>query len=300
MIRTGLPRLLICAVLATLLPGCVAALVPVMAGGIVAREELRRDGPAVDATNGPSAQTTPTATAQAAMASKAKTDEIWTVSAATALPPPAAAPVSPAGPASDTQPAALPQGDPADPYGAFARFALAAALRDPSGAGGRQSALLDQSTLTEIAPALARCGKQQPAVMVDLDPGEQPFNPDDPPLPAAGLADHLASLRAAGITVAWISGLPAESAEKLYTILQATGLDPDRTDRLLLLSPSLSRKQLRRDAAGRDWCVLAVAGDKRGDFDEVFDYLRDPEGTLARALEPNIGAGWFLAPPPID
>ena len=45
--------------------------------------------------------------------------------------------------------------------------------------------------------------------------------------------------------------------------------------------------------------VLAIAGDRKADFDEVFDYLRNPDGPVAIALEQFIGAGWFLAPPPI-
>jgi len=31
----------------------------------------------------------------------------------------------------------------------------------------------------------------------------------------------------------------------------------------------------------------------------VFDYLRNPDGPVALALEQYIGAGWFVVPPPI-
>ena len=98
----------------------------------------------------------------------------------------------------------------------------------------------------------------------------------------------------------WSASLPVAGAERVYTILQATGLDPQRTDRLLLLKPGQDRKQQRREAAARDWCIVAIAGDRRADFDEAFDYLRDPQGPVAQALESHFGAGWFLAPPPID
>jgi hypothetical protein len=185
-----------------------------------------------------------------------------------------------------------------DPYRAFARYALAQAA--PMAPGQvRRSALIDQSTLA-AQPRLADCGDQPLAVVVDLDPGTEPFNLDNPPAPAPGLAENLTAIRNAGITVLWSASLPVASAERLYTVLSASGLDPARTDRLLLERNEDERKQTRRQSAGHDWCILAVAGDRRADFDEVFDYLRDPDGPVAQALDPNFGAGWFLAPPPID
>lgn len=295
MIRRGLPRLAACALAAMPLSGCAAALVPVVAGGVIAREGLRKGPEAARATEAvtgaPVGLAEPAASPAAAPAMQARAGEVWAVADSTALPPPSAP---------QAAPPTVDGADPADPYGAFTRFALATAASHAAAPERRQSALLDQATIADIAPSTLPCGSQPPAVAIDLDPGEKPFDVNDPPLPAPGLANHLASLRAAGITIAWIAGVEAAAAEQVYTVLQASGLDPDRTDRLLLLTKGLSRKQLRRDAAGRDWCVLAVAGDKRGDFDEVFDYLRDSQGTLARALETRIGSGWFLAPPPID
>ena len=186
----------------------------------------------------------------------------------------------------------------ATPYAAFARFAIAHA--PPLAAGKvRRSALVDQDSITG-EPRLADCGEGPPAVVIDLDKGAKPFDLTDPPFPANGLAEQLAAIRAAGVTVLWSASLAVDAAPKLYTVLRASGLDPDRTDRLLLLRSGEERKQLRRFAAARDWCILAVAGDQRGDFDELYDYLRDPSGPIATALEPTFGAGWFLVPPPID
>ena len=82
-------------------------------------------------------------------------------------------------------------------------------------------------------------------------------------------------------------------------MLRATELDPDGSDAILLRRAGTERKQLVRLAAARDWCILAIAGDTRADFDELFDYLRDLDGPVARALEGNVGAGWFLTPLPI-
>ena len=41
-----------------------------------------------------------------------------------------------------------------------------------------------------------------------------------------------------------------------------------------------------------------MAGDERGDFDELFDYLRDPR--LATVYDGQLGSGWFLVPPLFD
>ena len=107
----------------------------------------------------------------------------------------------------------------------------------------------------------------------------------------------MAALRAAGITVLWTSALPIEKAEIVHAALARTQLDPMRTDRLLLLNGVGDRKQARRNSAARNWCVIAMAGDRRGDFDEAFDYLRDPEAVIP--ADSLFGDGWFLAPAPM-
>ncbi|WP_310534955.1 hypothetical protein [Novosphingobium sp.] len=146
------------------------------------------------------------------------------------------------------------------------------------------------------APRRAQCGKLQPAVLIDLDPELNVF---DPAAAAAqpGLAEALSALRAAGITVMWTSALQVEQAEKVSAALARAGLDPSKTDRLLLLKGPGDRKQARRLSAARNWCVVAMAGDRRGDFDEAFDYLKDPDTQIP--ADRLFGNGWFLAPAPM-
>jgi len=133
-------------------------------------------------------------------------------------------------------------------------------------------------------------------VLIDLDPELNVF---DPAAAAAqpGLAEALSALRAAGITVMWTSALQVEQAEKVAAALARTGLDPSKTDRLLLLKGPGDRKQARRLSAARNWCVVAMAGDRRGDFDEAFDYLKDPDTQIP--ADRLFGNGWFLAPAPL-
>lgn len=187
--------------------------------------------------------------------------------------------------------------EPDDGYAAMTRYVLAAAESARPGST-RTSALLDQQTLATV-PARAPCGDRRSALLIDLDPGADPFDLDDPPTPAPGLAAHLRTIRGTGTAVVWIATLPRSAEKRLGTILRATGLDPLGIDPVLLLRERETRKQQILLRADEEWCVLAIAGDRKADFDEVFDYLRNPDGPVAVALEQNIGAGWFLVPSPI-
>jgi len=259
------PQLALAAALPLILSGCIPAANPGAAGTFAARDSGGTVARAADA--GPS---------------------LVTLSAAAA---------SPAARLSIPSPARrLPSAN--DPYAAFARYAL-----DQAGSGqpgqARRSALMDQGTLAKM-PQLARCGDQPLAIVIDLDRGLQPFTPHDASLPVAGLAGQLTALRNAGLTVLWNTSAPVSQAGKIHSALRASNLDPDGTDQLLLVRGTDERKQTNRAAAAKDWCIIAIAGDRRADFDEVFDYLRDPDGPLAQTLAANLEAGWFLAPSPID
>ena len=304
----GRLRLLAAAPLALMLGGCAAAAIPLLAGTVIARKEATRGEPKPEPTPSPKPVTpivevlTSDYSLPATGAQSATPPGLTPAALVTPAPPPASQPVTPelvptAAPATPFAAAPPALASPGS-YAAFASYAIARAVTPPSGTV-RRSALVDQTTITS-EPRFSDCGDSPPAVAIDLDKGGKPFDLADAPFPAPGLAEELARIRAAGITLLWSATLPVDSAQKLYTVLRASGLDPDRTDRLLLLRTADERKQLRRFAASRDWCIIAIAGDARGDFDELYDYLRDPSGPLAAALAPTFGDGWFLVPPPID
>jgi hypothetical protein len=317
---------------ALLLGGCAAAAIPVLAGGVLAKDRIDSDGqsnpedrperipidynappgtpmpsasPAAMPTPSPGPQpvkgavaATPSAERPSPVQKAPPTDPVpparsARIAAASERP----APVAPSPLVPHSLARAASDGG-TEPYGAFVDFALSLAPPPPPGTT-RRSALVDQETIADN-PRLSDCGDEPAAVLVDLDPGTASFDPADPPLPAPGLAAGLAQLRAAGITVLWTASVPVERAQEVWTVLRATGLDPDRTDRLVLPRRADERKQTRRLLAGRDWCIVAIAGDRRSDFDEVFDYLRDPDGPIAQALDPALGRGWFLVPTPIE
>lgn len=314
--RTVRRLVLVAGALPLMLTGCVAALVPVVAGGLVAREQIggRNDtaaAPATEATVGreaavlaPAGELPPVSAAAYAAptlpplpepdlrtpaqrqgsAAPRRGEHARLERGLSELPPPAAA----------TGAAAIA----ANPFEAFARYAGDHAAPPPPGRA-RNSALIDPRSLVGT-PQPGKCTVQPPAVVLDLDPGGGTFDLGNPPLPAAGLADALAGLRLAGLTVLWVSRLPEAEAARLGTVLQATGLDPDGEDRLVLLREANDRKATRLQQEARRYCVIAFAADQRGDFEEAFDYLRNPDGPVAEALESHIGAGWFLTPNPID
>lgn len=274
------PRLFVAALVAllpVLLSGCIAAVMPAVAGGLVARTRI--DGKPDGKPNGGHRKPSLTRSGEPPESRIPGGGASLQLTGLAALPRPDEAPGAPGG-----------------SFPAFIHFALTAAQPKPG--QPFRSALIDPASLTS-RPTRANCGSQPPAVLIDLDPGKAAFDLDDPPAVEPRLAEQLATLRAAGLTILWQASLPADTSERLHVILAAVGLDPDRTDRLLLIRKAGERKQDRRQDAARDWCILAMAGDSMGDFEEAFDYLRDPNGISAATLSANLDDGWFLTPQPV-
>ena len=91
-----------------------------------------------------------------------------------------------------------------------------------------------------------------------------------------------------------------EETNEIMSIIRedtAKGLVTGEGDTLYLAGNGDYRKQTRRIEAASKSCVIAMAGDRKSDFDELFDYLRLPQAAFR--LDPLFDAGWFLAPAPI-
>jgi hypothetical protein len=179
-----------------------------------------------------------------------------------------------------------------DPWQPFVAYALGRAA-DRTRA---DSVLLEPNAAAGLSERRLACPEKQPAVIVDLDSGPAAFSPAAAGLPSPGLAEGLARLRDAGVVVLWLSQADANEVREVADALLFSGLDPTGRDPLLLIRNEDDRKQTLRQEANLDVCVIAIAGDRRADFDELFDYLRDPDGALG--LEGMIGSGWFIAPVP--
>lgn len=185
--------------------------------------------------------------------------------------------------------------DAADPWQQFAAYAADRAARLADGAAG-QSVLLRQGSQLAL-PRMQDCAAKVPAVVIDLDSGTDLFAPRQGLSAHPGLAERLAKIREAGAVVLWVTGLPAARVGEVAEVLRQSGLDPAGNDPLLLARSADDRKQVLREEANKDVCVIAIAGDRKGDFDELFDYLRDPRS--GDSLDYLLGAGWFLVPPPL-
>ena len=278
-----------CAALALLplLSGCVAAAiaVPAMtAAGVLTRKPARPmvEAPA-SAAPAAAAVTIPADAPPALPAVGSGSGVTAELTALTELPPPSGADLA------------------GDPWRGFVSYALeqSAGLAGPSGvvAEPAESALLSPEGISRLTALRRPCGGNEPAVIVDLDNGPAAFSPEGAGPPSPGLAEGLARLREAGVVVLWISRADANRVNGVAEALRRSGLDPAGRDPLLLVLDEDDRKQTMRVEANEDVCVVAIAGDQRADFDELFDYLRNPDA--ATGFESLIGSGWFVTPAPL-
>lgn len=193
----------------------------------------------------------------------------------------------------------------AAPYARFADYALVQAKRRSAPAEqGRDMPRLQSAVLVPavdiVQPERMDCAGKPLAVLIDLDvPDMASWSQSATLHRQDGLAEALARLRAAEITVVWLSDLPSQSAYEVSSILKDAGLAGagENDDFLFLNRGGKDRKQARRWDAARSYCIVAAAGDQRSDFDELYDYLRNPDGAVT--LENMFGDGWFIAPPPL-
>lgn len=156
---------------------------------------------------------------------------------------------------------------------------LTAVLREAEALNGERQ----ECTVSEFRPA---------SILIDLDTGAEPFDPDTLGLASPELALSLKVLRGEEVEVAWISSNSAGSADRIRGALAQAGLDPEGNDQLLLLRYPGDRKQTRRKQLAIETCLVAIAGDDRSDFDELYNFLTNPNAALA--LEPLFNNGWFL------
>lgn len=279
--RSGRPLHLALLVAATTcLSGCVAALVPLAAGGALASSARITGGGTEESAP---AHDPRTQRALEAVRQGSGIDEATGGTRVEVLP-------------TNVLPAPSPDAS-APAFGGFHDFHRAAsAFAQGQDGANRKSALLAEAGGMSANTKL--CSDHPPAVLIDLDPDGGVLDTGVAPAAAAGLAQALAFLRAQGVDVFWISEQGAGAAGDIRRILRESGLDPQRRDPILLMRYPEDRKQTRRQDLAATHCLVAIAGDSRRDFDEMFDYLRDPN--TPTAADPLLGTRWFLTPPPLD
>lgn len=261
--RTGRWRIGAALAMLPLLSGCVAAIaVPLMTAAGAFSERRRNRAQIVAALPA----------ANPAAASAAPGAQLTTL---TALPPPSGTTA-------------------AGPWRDFAAFALGRAAGVAEGRASSSALLTPESALT-FRTELRPCAAREAAVAIDLDPIEGVFTPGSARQVSPEIAAEVARMREAGVIVLWVSQASANDVAGVADALRASGLDPTGRDPILLVRNAEERKQVLREEANQTVCVVALAGDERGDFDELFHYLRDPR--LATAYDAQLGSGWFLVPP---
>lgn len=209
------------------------------------------------------------------------------------VPPPAnPAPVTQAAPVTQGARTARPRPLATGDFAALINYANQQQSRSPE---NRASAFL--ADRASLRPDRAPCGAGEPTVLIDLDPEGATFDPTNASRAAPRLSSALAQIRAAGIRIAWISRNAQGQVGAIREALNRSGLDLENADELLLMRYPEDRKQTRREDLAASSCLIAIAGDERADFDELFEYLINPEA--AATLDPLIDSGWFIIPPPL-
>lgn len=270
------PALLVAALAGSSLSGCVAiAAIPVVAGGAVARTATDdQPGPSVrvETSNDGIAASAPGAELESAGLSVFETISIENAAPGLA--------------ASTAAPMQSPE------VAEFVRYSTERAFAFSQGDEAMTTAVLSEpSALDGERLECAPNDEREPAVLIDLDPGDEAFR-DGSPLPDPSVALSLKVLRSEGVTIAWISENSAATADIVRDALTKSGLDPDAEDTLLLMRYPGDRKQTRRKEFAAETCLIAIAGDRRADFDELYDYLTNRNAAIE--LEALINNGWFL------
>lgn len=265
-----IPALALLALASCGLQGCVAAALPLAAAGFVAKKHL---SPAKRAAN-----------AQAALAEPIGPDGRAVVVA----PGEAIEQAIGSTPAPDVLDYGL---DMSHPYAPMAQYVLGRSAARALGDEVPSAVLVEGVSLAN--PKTVPCADKQSAVIIDVDTA-----PGATPLTQSGLATILDKLRSADVRIAWMgSGSIAEIEAMLTRPNVAEYALLLQRDEILSAPEKGPSKQEQRWAFAKSHCVLAMAGDQKSDFDELFDYLQDPK--YATPLDIFNDRGWFTLPSPL-
>jgi hypothetical protein len=266
------------------LQGCVALAIPAVAAGVIGKKEVDKARERARA-------------AEASFDAAPPVPQVFVGND----PPEKMAEMIPPGPVEDANPATLMPPDRLalsninNAYLSFARHAIGEAAKRERGEGARGTVLVQSVSLSQ--PQTMDCGTKPMAAIIDLDvapgtPAEMEVERQN------GFATLLDAMRENGIRIAWLADTAEDRLKPILDLLKE-GSEPviRDTDLMLVGLPGKYRKQERRWQLAANYCVVAIAGDRKGDFDELYDYLRDPN--YAIRLEAYMGKGWFELPHPV-
>lgn len=305
----------------TLLPvlagGCVAAAIPVVAGGLIARDQMpRRDKATRDKAR--SARREPATPAAAQPKTEAGQVAITAMDGRAVIQTgmkvlPAPDGSIPGGTAKDAGEVAAYS---LQAYQALWNHLTLQAERRRKGEALQSVVLMPGTTLD--APRYASCENKPLAVVFDLD--ESADKAADPNAPwrrwkgdgtdsvtaTPGAVEGVDAARREGIAVIFTTRRSPESAPGVTGLLAHLGFGQFEPGRTLILAGGAEAakgdEQVRQVIAA-GYCVVALVGDSLNDFSTLFDATRDAGKRQAAATEtmvaPLWGAGWFILPNPV-
>lgn len=286
--------------------GCVAAAIPIVAGGSIAGKEfLGRDKPE------PEPDPVPVATATPAPV-EAPGDATATLATpearALALRLQASAAASPAAPASAESAAASLQA-----YQSLWAYVERQVAARKAGEAVRSVVLAEGATLD--APRYVPCEAKPFAILFDLDESATGSDPDarfrrwigdgsDQVSAVPGAVEGIDALRREGVQAIFTSGRRPSGNNAAAAMLARLGFGDFVPGKTLILrggEPPIPGDHVRRTVAA-SYCVVAIVGDALGDFSDSFDAgdaARRPAAATETMVAPLWGAGWFLLPNPV-
>ena len=206
---------------AVALQGCVAAVLPVVAGAAVVRTATDGKEPGDDERAAQQQQAAMEARSELAELAAAPVPEVVVQTSA-------------------VTPDAFVEGD---TYSELILYSEEQAKAGPRGTLPRSAILADPSTLRETR---APCPANIPTVLIDLDPDGALFTLDGGAQASPVLTRGLDRLRESNVAIAWISGHSAAMAGDVRLALKDSGLDAEGNDQLLLMRYPGDRKQTRQ------------------------------------------------------
>jgi 5'-nucleotidase (lipoprotein e(P4) family) len=313
----------------TVISGCVAAAVPVLAAGAIGKKQVF----------GKKDEDLPSSTPPAVAAAAAKAAPTG-IPAADAIP--SAGPAMPAAPP-PPPPGSVPPGmqylygsGEASAVSIQAYLALTDFLVARGGdfaVGHPISSVVLAPDATLQAPKFVKCGpKQRPAVVLDIDETalmNLGYEADDSQRsgtydqkrwdrweesgvtavdPVPGVVETLRAARASGIEVVFNSNRASVNATATIDALTLAGLGPVVHLQNLWLkgddTTGGSGKDARRWEIAAKYCVIAMVGDQLGDFTDLFNAPdMTPAQRRAQTNSPKLrmlwGHGWFVLPNPV-
>jgi len=283
--------------------GCVAAAIPIVAGGSIAGKRLLdNDKPA------PEPVPVVAATPAPVEATPGDTTATLATPEARALALRLQASAAAAAPASAESAAASLQA-----YQSLWAYVERQVAARKAGEAVRSVVLAEGATLD--APRFAPCDAKPLAILFDLDESAVGSDPDarfrrwigdgsDPVTAVPGAVEGVDALRREGVQAIFTSARRPSGNNAAAAMLAKIGFGEFVPGKTLILrggEPPISGDQVRRTVAA-SYCVVAIVGDALGDFSDTFDAgdaARRPAAATETMVAPLWGAGWFLLPNPV-